>query len=1086
MKKGVTMRIKISFVFIIMLSLLSLQAVFVEIGDGTFEQSVIPANGFYDYGWSKTIYLQSDLGDSHELTGISYQVSNTPDNYEFVNQKIYMKHTADSIMTDPVFNDPSVDTSYSLVFTGNVIVDGTGWFNIVFNSSFNYNGMDNLEVFYINDDGEYDGGEPDFMSTMTEDYRALFQYADVSFPYYNGSLSSYFPNTRFYYPAGNEPAPATLVYPEDNASGLPIVVDLEWSMNANTNYVDVYLSTDYLSVESLDASVMVLEQNSSGLFTTDELENLSVYYWCVVSRNNTTDYEVSSLIRTFTTGGQTGSIEIGSGNVVNQSLPCELYYGYSVSQTIYLQEWLNVENQTIEEISYHYNGNQAFTEDNVTIWIGHTDLTSFESGDSWQSVDDLVMVYDGPMTVEAVDSWITFQFIIPFNYNNTQNIVVGFEQNTVGYHSSNAEFFCTEVDGNLSIEKYQDSADYDFVNPPTGTLRPYIPNTIFTLCDTPTEPQLMVTPDAYDWSDTIISTLGEEKTFVIRNVGLGTLTINSVSLDQNVDFVLNDTNNYPIDINTDPIELTVTFAPQSEDNFTANIVFTDSQNNVTNIPLTGFGYNATITEFPYFQSFDSDPVNTLPQDWASIVESTSIYATVGITSSFAYEGAQCVKFFTSSDGDASLNLISPPVLDITEKRVRFMMHSTHEGTNMIVGTYDGQGITSIFTPIDTILVPITYTQHVVCFDEYAGTDGMIGFKYVENNGTYVNVVIDNLFIEDVPTGPALTITADTLDFGEIFLNREGLDFFTISNWGLDNLVGTISCDNPYFTFESNDYEVAPNETHLVEVGFIPQEEGAFLGSFTVTSNDPNLPELTLYGEAFVLPPLSNDLAIIGNGELTGQHMPIEPFYGYTYSQVIYYAGEIGIDGQQIEKISWYYNGNSAWTGDALKIYLGHTDLNEFEDNTSWIDISELMPVFDGILDVTTEAGWIEFELDIPFVYDNSSNLVVAVEENTQGYHSSNDEFLATASNVTRGIVHYSDGVNADPVNPPNANYMMNSFANLKLEFGDIPDEPALVVLPGDITFEMTPVGGQSEARVINLRSIGLQDIVIATTPLKYQ
>ena len=775
-------------------------------------------------------------------------------------------------------------------------------------------------------------------------------------------------------------------------------------------------------------------------------------------------------------------VEIGDGTVTSQGLPCEPYYNYSIAQSIYLQEWFDVDNQSITEISYHYNGNQGWTENSVTIWMGHTDLNSFDSSDSWVSIDDLTIVYEGAMTLQAVDSWVTFELIVPFQYINSQNLVIGFEQNSPGYHNSANEFFCTAVDNDLSIESHRDSADYDFINPPFGTIKEYIPNTIFTFEETILEPQILVTPESYQWNDTIMNSLGEEQHFVVRNSGVGSLVINNISLDQSSDFILTDTNTYPVSITSEIIQFTVTFFPQSVGDFNGNIIITDDNDNVTNIPLNGSGYDAIITEFPLFEGFENDLVNTLPQGWASIVESTNQYAAVNITAAQFYEGTQCVKFINVDDVDASLSLVTPPVQDLIEKRVRFMAKATSEGTGMIVGTYNGQSSISTLSPIDTIFVTTTYEQYIVKFEDYSGTDEMIGFKYVGNDETYVISVIDNISIENNPSGPMITVSSDTLDFGEIYVNRESTNFFTITNWGAENLIGSLECEEPYFTFETSDFEVEPSESIQMEVNFIPQEEGAFLGSFTVISNDITTPEISISGVATVIAALPGDISIIGNGNTTSLHMPIDPYYGYSYSQVIYYAGEIGNEGRQIEKLSWYYFGGS-WSGDDVNIYLGHTDLNEFASTTSWLDINEFVPVFDGVLEVTSETGWVEFELAIPFIYDDSRNLVIAFEENTPGYHDSSDDFLGTESNYARGLVSFSDSVNPDPFNPPEARYIMNAFANLKLEFGDIPNEPVLAVYPANTTFPMTSVDTQSEPKVIKFSSNGLQDVVIPSTPV---
>ena len=511
-------------------------------------------------------------------------------------------------------------------------------------------------------------------------------------------------------------------------------------------------------------------------------------------------------------------IEIGDGEATNLGLPCEPYYGYSISQTIYPQELINVDNQRVVDLAYHYNGANAWTEESVTIWMGHTDLESFETGESWVPIDDLIMVYDGEMSVEAVDGWVYFQLEIPFRYNNSQNLVIGFEQNSQGYHSSSDEFYCTAVESNLSIMKRRDSADYNFVEPPVGTLVSHIPNIIMNMSPIPTEPEILVLPNSYSWEETVFDTVGEEVTFTVYNNGGNTLTINSIALDQDVDFTLNDSNNYPADIEANNIQFTVTFTPQSIDDFTGNVVITDAENNVTNIPLTAVG------------------------------------------------------------------------IDV--------------------------------------------------------------YNYV----------------------------------------------------------------------------------------------------------------------------------IIGDGTIANQHLPIKNSYSYSYSQVIYYPSEIGNEGRQLDKISWYYNGNSGWSGDDIKIYVGQTSMNSFPSSSSWLSINQLTEVFDGELEVPNEEGWIEFELEVPFPYDHTQNLVVAAEENTDGYHGGTSAFLCTAASSARGIIYFSDTVNPDPVTPPDANYMQNAIANIKLEFSDIIAGPDLTINPTNVVFDMTAVGEQSAPMIVNIRSSGQQNAVITDAP----
>lgn len=196
------------------------------------------------------------------------------------------------------------------------------------------------------------------------------------------------------------------------------------------------------------------------------------------------------------------------------------------------------------------------------------------------------------------------------------------------------------------------------------------------------------------------------------------------------------------------------------------------------------------------------------------------------------------------------------------------------------------------------------------------------------------------------------------------------------------------------------------------------------------------------------------LLTVGTGSTTNLGLPIEPFYGYTYSQSIYLQSEIDISNILINKIYWHYNGNSAWT-DAIKIYMGHTDLTSFANNTSWIAQSNLTLVYDGNLITTTTPGWVEITLDTPFAYNNTQNLVIAVDENISGYHSSSDEFYCSVTTGNRSILFYSDTINPDPAAPPLTGtylYTRPNIPNIQLKMGPLPDSPSFIMSPEILSF----------------------------------
>lgn len=174
-----------------------------------------------------------------------------------------------------------------------------------------------------------------------------------------------------------------------------------------------------------------------------------------------------------------------------------------------------------------------------------------------------------------------------------------------------------------------------------------------------------------------------------------------------------------------------------------------------------------------------------------------------------------------------------------------------------------------------------------------------------------------------------------------------------------------------------------------------------------------------YGEQKVFTTTSDgdsQSIVIGTGDYTDQRLPIEPYYSYSYTQSIYLKSEIGTSGQ-ISSLKYYFNGNSEWT-DQVVVYMGHTDKEIFSSTSDWIPVENLTQVYSGDLSVTATAGWVTISLTTPFAYNNSQNLVIAVDENTSGYHSGSDDFYCTYMGSTRSLYFYDDNENPDPSQPP--------------------------------------------------------------------
>ncbi len=261
---------------------------------------------------------------------------------------------------------------------------------------------------------------------------------------------------------------------------------------------------------------------------------------------------------------------------------------------------------------------------------------------------------------------------------------------------------------------------------------------------------------------------------------------------------------------------------------------------------------------------------------------------------------------------------------------------------------------------------------------------------------------------------------------------------------------------------------------------------------SVTSYVPSLANGTTYywkivpfnalGDAVGCPVWSFSTAppgtvVVGNGSEYQPRLPINAYYGYSYSQVIYLASELG-GPRMITSLAWYWNGFTASTNsNAWTIYLGHTLKTEFTSNNDWLPFDRLTQVYSGTVEMGATPGWITVTLATPFGYDGTHNLVVAVDENEPNYDSSSCGFHCTPTPTTRGLLYYSDSTNPDPAAPQAAYYMRDYLANLAVVSSPLPNLPPLTPIllwPGNGDIGL-PLAGFDLAWMPNLNGAGLPD-----------
>lgn len=93
----------------------------------------------------------------------------------------------------------------------------------------------------------------------------------------------------------------------------------------------------------------------------------------------------------------------------------------------------------------------------------------------------------------------------------------------------------------------------------------------------------------------------------------------------------------------------------------------------------------------------------------------------------------------------------------------------------------------------------------------------------------------------------ITITPNTIDFGEVEFHRSAELTLTVSNIGnADLTVSDISATGDCFSVNFTDeFILEPDDSQVIDVTFTPNETGELSGLVTITSDDPDEEEVTV-------------------------------------------------------------------------------------------------------------------------------------------------------------------------------------------------------------------------------------------------
>ncbi|MDO5759395.1 MAG: fibronectin type III domain-containing protein [Bacteroidota bacterium] len=141
-----------------------------------------------------------------------------------------------------------------------------------------------------------------------------------------------------------------------------------------------------------------------------------------------------ALLMSVSTWSQT-EVTIGSNNYSeNQDVPHNLFYLYGASQTIYLSSEITSTGY-ISAISFRNTDATVSTTRSIKVYMATTSLSSFASRQDALPANDFTLVYDGTWSVVG-GQWSQITLDTPFQYEGTNNLVIGIEDYTNSYHAA--------------------------------------------------------------------------------------------------------------------------------------------------------------------------------------------------------------------------------------------------------------------------------------------------------------------------------------------------------------------------------------------------------------------------------------------------------------------------------------------------------------------------------------------------------------------------------------------------------------------------------------------------------------------------
>ena len=317
-----------------------------------------------------------------------------------------------------------------------------------------------------------------------------------------------------------------------------------------------------------------------------------------------------------------------------------------------------------------------------------------------------------------------------------------------------------------------------------------------------------------------------------------------------------------------------------------------------------------------------------------------------------------------------------------------------------------------FVPVQTVTINsgTEWTKVTVPFDSYTGPQGRIAVLAPVSTSTWY-AYTDEFSIETIPACTAIeAVTVEAVGSGSAYLS-----WTTV---GSDNNVASYTLDYDTVGATGYGYSVTVDSTSYMLSGL--NDNSDYKVRVLATCNNDSTgawAETTFHTgtlPCLVSDTVGSDTVDMYTNTNTYSGVFIYSGWGNTFCEAIYTAAELtaaGLSAGSITGIRLGYSATSSYSKE-LTIYMANTNLTSLTSTSSMVNPRTMTKVLNPVVRPSgSPAGWEYYTFDTPFIWDGTSNIVMATFYNQSGgahYSTGHSSYATSTGRSGSSIFKYKD------------------------------------------------------------------------------